>query len=98
MQTLGPGVSVPIPHDQVPVLSVAGPHDSPLLAGLLPEPDYLAHPVMFTVITHSLFLLIVPLYHKQVPSAPVLVIYFFACPSLLDETKIKAGYKSTYDE
>ena len=63
MQTLGSGIRVPIPHDEVPVLSVAGTHDSPLLGGLLSEPDYLAHPIMFTVLAHSLFLLIVPLYH-----------------------------------
>ena len=61
---------------------MTGTHDSPLLDGLLPEPDYLAHPVMFAVLTHSLFLLTVPLYHVHLPSAPDLVIYFFTCPSL----------------
>ena len=82
MQALLSGIGIPVPHDEVPVLSVAGTHDSPLLGGLLPEPDYPAHPIMFTVLAHSLFLLIVPLYHVLSLSAPVIVIYFFIRPRL----------------
>ena len=70
---------VPVPHDQVPVLSVAGPDNLAELFRFFLEPYYSPYPVVLTVLAHSVSLLIVPLYHVLSLSAPVLLSIFLFC-------------------
>ena len=70
---------VPVPHDQVPVLSMAGTDNLAELGRVLSEPYYPPYPVVSIMLTHSVSLLIVPLYHVLSLSAPVLLSIFLFC-------------------
>jgi len=84
MQALVPVIIIPVPHNQVPVTGMAGSYDFAGGIGVLPKTYCPPHPVMLTVLAHSVLLLIVPLYHMLFSSAPVyFAIFFFAHPSFI---------------